>query len=73
MFITTTLRILRKITVIKRKLKRWLFKTDYYKSGRTTYKYLKRPVINIIEISRIIFLKSTIKTFIYTALNIFNS
>ena len=73
MLITTTLRILRRMTVIKRKLKRWLFGADYYKSGETTYKHLKRPVINIIEINRIIFLKSTIKTFIRTALDIFNS
>jgi len=72
-FIITTLRILRRMTAIKRKSRRWLFGADYYKSGGTTYKHLKRLIINIIEISRIIFLKSIIKTFIRTALDVFNS
>jgi len=72
-FIITTLRILRRMTAIKRKSRRWLFGADYYKSGGTTHKHLKRPIISIIKTSRIIFLKSIIKTFIRTALDIFNS
>jgi len=71
--ITTTLRIPQRMTAIRRKSRRWLLGADYYKSGGTTYKHLKKPVINIIEISRIIFLKSTIKTLIYTALDTLDS
>ena len=73
MLITTTLRIPRRMTAIRRKSGRWLLGADYYKSGGTTYKYLKRPIINIIETSRIIFLKSIIKTLIYTALDALSS
>jgi len=71
--ITTTPRTPRRMTAMRRKSGRWLLGADYYKSRGTTYRHLKRPVIGITETSRIIFLKSIIKTLIRTALDALNS
>jgi len=58
---------------MRRKSGRWLLGADYHRSGGTTHRHLKRLVIGIIETSRIIFLKSTIKTLIRTALDALSS